>query len=121
MYISPIDEITKLEDIILPISSGSVILFIEGLDFVYNINLAKWSKRQVEKPNTEVVIRGPKESFVEDIIVNRTLIRSKIKNNNLIFEDYVIGEQTNTSVSVAYMVGIVRPEVLDEVRDKIKR
>lgn len=45
VYISPIDEITKLEDIILPISSGSVILFIEGLDFVYNINLAKWSKR----------------------------------------------------------------------------
>ncbi|MBC8589407.1 spore germination protein [Paratissierella segnis] len=121
VYISPIVEITKFEDIILPISSGCVILFIEGLNFAYNINLAKWSKRQVEKPTTEVVIRGPKESFVEDIVVNRTLIRRKIKNNNLVFEDYVIGEQTNTSVSVAYMVGIVRPEVLDEVRDKIKK
>lgn len=121
VYISPTTEITKLEDIILQIASGFVVLFIEGLDIAYSFDLSKWNKRQVERPTTEMVIRGPREAFVEDILVNKTLIRRRIKNNNLVFEDFIIGEQTNTVVSIAYIVEIVKPEVLDEVRNKLKK
>lgn len=115
------DEIKELKDTILPINNGLVILFMEGLDFAYTFDLSQWPKRQVEKPTTEMVIRGPKESFVEDIIVNKTLIRGKIKSNNLIFEDYILGEETNTKVSLVYIKGIVKEGVLEEARYRIEK
>ncbi len=121
VYISTTKEITKLDDIILPISSGNVVLFIEGLDIAYDFNLSKWPKRQVEKPMAEMVIRGPREGFVEDIQTNRTLLRRRIRNNNFVYEDFILGEQTNTTVSIAYIVGIVKPKVLEETRNKLKK
>lgn len=123
IYISATLEIKGLNEAIIPLGDGSVILFLDGLDIAYVFNLGQWPKRQVEKPSNEMVIRGPKECFVEDIVVNKTLIRRKIKNNKLVFEDYILGEQTNTSVSIVYIVDIVKPEVLREVKvklDKIK-
>lgn len=115
------DEIKELKDTIVPINNGLVILFMEGLDFAYTFDLSQWPKRQVEKPTTEMVIRGPKEAFVEDIIVNKTLIRGKIKSNNLIFEDYILGEETNTKVSLVYIKGIVKEGVLEEARYRIEK
>lgn len=113
-------EILNIEDGVMPITNGNVILFIEGLEFAYLFNIENLEKRSVEQPTAEAVIRGPKESFVEDIEINKTLIRRRIKNSSLVIEDYILGQQTNTKVSLFYIKDIVKPEVLEEVRKRIK-
>ena len=75
----------------------------------------------MEEPNSEAVVRGPKEGFIEDILINKSLLRRKIRSNNLVFEDCVLGKQTRTIVSVAYIDGIVNEEVLKEVRERLGR
>lgn len=47
------------------------------------------------------------------------MLRKKIKSNNLVFEDYTVGKQTNTTISIAYINGIVNEDVLNEVRKRI--
>src|SRR5699024_6290248 len=89
-------------------------------DLAYIFNLAQWPKRSVEQPTIERVAMGPKESFVEDIIVNKTLIRRRIMNNDLVFEDCILGKQTNTMVNLVYIDGIVKEEVLEELRNRIE-
>lgn len=120
VYMSQIVETKNLEDIIMPIFKGNVVLFIEGLGTAYIFSLNEWPKRAIEKPTTEMVIRGPKESFMEDIVVNKTMIRRIIMNNKLVFEDYILGKETNTMVSLVYIDGIVKREVLEELKNRIK-
>lgn len=102
------------------LAGNSVILF-EGLNLAYIADSKGWEKRAIEQPDVESVIRGPREGFVEGIRVNTSLLRRKIKNNNLVFENIVLGEQTKTDIAIAYMEGIVNKEVLEEVRKRIKQ
>lgn len=120
VYISETNEVKNIQEMTMPIFQGNVVLFIEGLDLAYIFNLAQWPKRSVEQPTIERVAMGPKESFVEDIIVNKTLIRRRIMNNDLVFEDCILGKQTNTMVNLVYIDGIVKEEVLEELRNRIE-
>lgn len=101
-------------------TTGSVSLFIENKEISYLFDLGYWDKRQIEESGNERVIRGPKEAFIEDINTNKSLIRRKIRSTKLIFEDYILGSETNTQVSLAYIRDIVNPEILEEVRRRIK-
>ncbi|MBZ2175546.1 spore germination protein [Schnuerera sp. xch1] len=117
---SKVNELNNMEDIEKEIIGGNIVIFMEGCRTCYTVELSKWDKRAVEQPQAESVVRGPKEGFIEDIAVNKVLLRRKIKNSNLIFEDYRLGKQTNTEVSIAYIKGIVNQDVLDEVKNRLK-
>lgn len=121
VLISGIEESNNMDDIISSINSGSAILFHEGLEICYILNLSSYEKRAVEQSENEQVLKGPKEAFVEDIDVNKTLIRRKIRNKDLVFEDFVFGEQTNTRVSIFYMNGIVNVDVLAELKQRLAK
>lgn len=120
VYLSATNTIKELKDIVIPMGNGSVVLFVEDLNVAHVFNLGQWPERPVEQPTIETGQRGPKEAFVEDIIVNKTLIRRRIKKNTLVFEDYVLGEETNTTVSLVYIEGIAKSEVLDDVRERVR-
>lgn len=120
VYISPSIKAIELKDCIIPITNGDVALFIQGSQIIHIFRISKWEKRSIDRVTSEMVIRGPKQGFVEDIDVNKALIRRIIKNQDLIFEDYILGIQTNTIVSLVYLKDIVKPGVLEELRIRIK-
>ncbi len=113
-------EVTDMDTITKELLVGNAVLFIENIDTAYLFELGKWERRAIEEPGNERVIKGPKEGFVEDISVNKGLIRRRIRNPNLVFEDYAIGSQTNTNVSLVYLADIVNPSILEEVRERLK-
>lgn len=121
VFISEAEVTENIEDIINPITDGNAILFIENLDIAYIFNIANWVTREITEPNVEQVIRGSKEGFIEDIGTNKTMIRRKLRNKNLVFRDYTLGTQTNTKVSLAYIDGIVKPEILEEIKSRIEK
>lgn len=121
VYISPSIEVKELKDCIIPIINGEVALFIQGSQIIHIFSISKWEKRFIDRVTSEMVIRGPKQGFVEDIDANKALIRRIIKNKNLVFEDYILGTQTNTIVSLVYLKDIVKLEVLEELRIRIRR
>lgn len=119
LYVSSIKELNDFNEIIDLILYGSVAIFLEGMNNAFVFDLKSWEKRSIEEPPSEGVIRGPKEGFVEDIDVNRVLIRKKIKKSSLVFEDYKLGRITETKISICYIDGIANERVLDEVKDRI--
>ncbi|MEW9108232.1 MAG: spore germination protein [Cytobacillus gottheilii] len=76
--------------------------------------------RSITEPTTQTTIRGPKDGFVEDLSTNLSLIRSRIKNPNLCFQKYIIGEDTSTSVTIGYMGNIVNDKILEEVKTRLE-
>lgn len=97
----------------------NVAIFIDGFDLAYIIDLKNWERRAVEEPSSDIVIRGPKEGFVESIRINTSLIRRKLKNTNLIFEPLKMGNQTKTDVVLAYIDGIVNQTILNDLRNRL--
>ncbi|HEY8363070.1 MAG TPA: spore germination protein [Tissierellaceae bacterium] len=119
IFNTKVQEESSMERIINELNNGKVGLFIEGEKIAYLIELSSWVKRNIEKPGAESVVRGPKEGFIEDISVNKVLLRKIIRNSNLVYEDYILGTQTKTTISLAYIKGIVNEKVLEEVRKRI--
>ena len=118
---SNVNEIYDIDESIDAIVRGKVVLFVEGIKKGYTVELSKWDKRSVEQPQSEAVVRGPKEGFIEDIAVNKVLLRRRVRNNNLVFEDFYLGKQTRTNVSLAYIKGIVNEDVLKELKERLSR
>lgn len=99
--------------------SGSVLVFSDGYAKGLRISMAGWEQRAVAEPTNQSVIRGPKESFTENIRVNSALIRRIIKTPNLVLKNRRIGKATNTNVSVMYIQGIVDEKALSEVEKRL--
>lgn len=121
IFVSGAKEIYTIKEIPKSLTTGNVVLFFENMEKAYLFDLGFWERRSIDEPSNERVVRGPKEGFIEDINVNKSLIRRKIRNNNLIFEDFTLGTETNTQVTLSYIKNIVNEEVLNEVRNRIKK
>ncbi len=101
--------------------NGNVAVFSEDSKKAVVVDFKGWEQRSVDVPEAESVVRGPKESFNENIRTNTSLIRRKIKNPNLMIENSVIGKQTRTSVSLIYIEGIVNRDVLTQVKERLAK
>ncbi len=119
LYVSNVKEFNSLQEIADKMVYGGVALFVDKVSQCYVINLNHWDKRAIEEPQSEAVIRGPKEGFIEDLATNKAMLRRRIRNNNLVFEDYIVGKQTRTSISIAYIQDVVNEKVLAEVKRRI--
>lgn len=100
---------------------GNVAVFFEGLEEAVVTDMKHWSQRAVDAPDSEAVIRGPKEGFNESIRNNTSMLRRKIKSPALVFEGSSLGRQTNTRIAIAYVKGIVNEEVLKQVKTRLAR
>ena len=52
---------------------------------------------------------------------NIGLIKRRIKDNNLWTESMDVGRHTKTKVSIVYINGICKKEVVEKVKEKIKK
>lgn len=121
LQVSNIVEASTINEGADLLTFGNVILIHENLEAILVINLSEFQKRNITNSESERVIIGPKEAFIEDIDVKKSLIRRKTRNTNLVFQDYIFGTQTNTKVSIAYIKGIVNPDVLEDLEERLSK
>lgn len=107
------------QKIVENIVSGQAIIFPENIHQVLAIQIITVNKRGIEEPSTQTIVRGPKEGFIEDIETNLSLVRKRIKNPSLRFEEHYIGSETITKISIAYIDGIIKQKVLKELQNRI--
>lgn len=100
--------------------SGSAGLMVDGQESALIIMIDEVEKRSIAEPSTQTVIRGPKDGFIESIDINMSLLRRRIKNPSLRFEQYILGKETKTTVQIGYIDGIANHSIVEEVRQRIK-
>jgi spore germination protein KA len=101
------------------ILEGSTAILIDGFDEAFIASTTGWEKRAIEEPQTQTVIRGPKECFTEDIRTNLSMLRRKIKSPDLRFQSMKIGRYTRTEVILTYLQGVVNEKALNEARSRL--
>lgn len=116
-----VDEESFVNDMINQLTDGNTIVLIDQVDKALIVGSTGWKDRSITEPNAENVVRGPKDGFTENIEVNIALIRRRIKSTDLRLEISKIGSKTKTKVVVAYLEGVAKQEIIDEVRKRLGR
>lgn len=109
----------EFKEIFSSVNSGNCALFIDTLDIAFDIDVKGFQTRAINKPENEVVLRGPQEAFVENLRTNTSLIRRIINNENLIMENIRVGKISKTVCSVCYMRNIANDDLVAEVKYRL--
>lgn len=115
-----IKEINGYEDICKYLNNGCVILLIEN-DYSLALEVKKNLSRSIEKPMTETTLRGPLDSFTENIETNMGLIKRRLKSNKLWNKDFELGRYTKNKVSVLTIDGIADTTVKNNIIEKLNK
>lgn len=110
----------NVEHILQAIFSGDTIILIDGNPLAIIACSKGGEKRPVSEPATQTIIRGPRDSFTENLTTNTSLIRRKIKSAKLRLETIQLGQVTKTNVGVMYIEGIAEQSIVAEVKRRLK-
>lgn len=116
-----LQEATTYGQVLHGILKGRSALLLDGEATAYIANTEGWKDRRVGDPVSEGVVRGPRDGFTETIHTNTALLRRRLRTPALKIEQLLIGESTCTQVAIAYMQGVVDPQILQEVRTRLGR
>ncbi len=115
-----VKETAELEPLLISLSRGETALMFEGTDRALLCDTRGWATRALEEPEAEVVIRGPREGFVESIHINTALLRRRIHSPQLWIQEVEVGRITRTRVGIAYIKGLADEKIVGEVRSRLK-
>lgn len=114
-----IEKTNSFDEIFSGVNSGNCALFVDTLNLAFNIDIKGFKQRSIDKPQNEIVIKGPHEAFVENIRTNTSLLRRFSNNENLVIESLEAGTMTKTKCAVCYMQNIANSDLVAEIKYRI--
>lgn len=108
-----------LNNVVNELLSGSVAIFIESEPTCYLFNIVQSNPRSPEEPDSEKIVRGSHNGFVENFEVNLNLIRERVKNRHLKIEYFTLGKEENSPVAMIYLQNIVNQTLVQKIRKRI--
>lgn len=122
--ILPVSQIQKSDnygDLLLSILSGDTGLIVDRNNQALHLGIRGMEKRSINEPETESVVRGPREGFVENIRTNTSMIRRRLKTPHLKMKPMIIGRESNTNVVVTYLEDLADPKIVEEVVGRLEK
>lgn len=99
---------------------GNTALVFDNENIAIMYDTKGFDKRGISIPTEETNLKGSKDVFVETIRVNTATVRRKLRTPNLVIEDMVLGERSNTIVSLFYIDGLAEKELINEAKNRLK-
>ena len=95
------------DEVLYHLFSGFTCIFVENNSKCIAIETKANLDRTITESSSEPILKGPKDSFNENYQDNIGLIRKRIKDKNLYFNETIIGKRSKTKVSLVYIKDIV--------------
>lgn len=121
LNVAQIKEVLTVGDIVEEVLSGSTVMIFNHSSVAISASTKGGPSRTVSEPQTEAVVRGPRQGFTESLRTNTTLVRRIIKTPALKTEIFKVGKYTKTDVALAYIDGLASQNVLEEARERLLR
>jgi len=109
----------EMQSVINALLRGKTVIFIDGAEEALLLDTYKPEKRGIEQPETERVVRGPREGFIEQIQTNIYLLRYRLPVPEFRVEPMVAGNATKTKISVCYLDNLASKELVNEVKRRV--
>ena len=108
------------DQVIFDLIDGSVALFFPGKTRVLTLSAGTEEKRSVSDPENEPDVKGARDSFVESLRTNTSLVRRRFRAPELKVEEQIVGRQSLTPVDVLYVEGIADPALANQVKARLE-
>lgn len=102
-------------DAVNSILIGDTVILLDTCPSAVIANSKKYNIRSVGVPETENSVNGPKEGFTELIVANIGLVRRKMRNPNLKFRFFELGNVSKTRVCITYVDGLCEDRMVAEM------
>ncbi len=100
---------------------GNMMCVFPKLRSILSISIPRIPNRTPDESATEPSIRGPKDGLIEDIGVNISLIRKRLRSEDLACETYFIGSLTETKLALMYMENIANDKIINSIKERINQ
>lgn len=114
-----VDQLKTMDEVVDQVLSGLIVILVEGEGIGLAVDVRSYPGRQPQEPDTEKVVRGSRDGFVENIIVNTALTRRRIRDERLRFEMMKIGERSKTDVALGYIEDIANPDLVNVIKKEL--
>lgn len=110
-----------MDQVVSDLIDGNCILLFPGKPQALSFNVGTEEKRSIGEPENEPALKGARDSFVENLRTNTSLIRRHIKAPELRIAEQVVGRQSLTPVDVVWVEGLTDPDLVREVSGRLER
>jgi spore germination protein len=114
---SEFKALSDMSDVEEAILSGSAILFTEKQ--AYELPFQEGKARAISPSETETVILGAHDAFVEAVDVNLALIRKRVMSSKLKTIKLHVGNKAKRTVYLLYIEGVASENDLEEIKKRI--
>ena len=112
-------EVKTMDELVDQVLSGLIVIVVDGTPMGIAVDVRSYPGRQPEEPDTEKIVRGSRDGFVENIIVNTAITRRRIRDERLRFEMVKVGERSKTDVAIGYIEELADPDLIEIVRKEL--
>ena len=108
-----------LDDVAMLLVNGfCVVLFPQVGAIAFETKTGE--KRGLSAPDVEHTAKGPKDSFVETVRTNTSLIRRHLRTPDLRLYETTVGRRSLTNVTVVWVEGITNREYVKRMQKRLK-
>ncbi|MDQ0224875.1 spore germination protein [Metabacillus niabensis] len=115
-----LDKTDDLNKVVHMVLAGPTALVVEGVNEVILIDARTYPVRGPQEPDTERVVRGARDGYVETIVFNTALTRRRIRDRSLRMEYLQVGRRSKTDVVVCYLEEIADLEHVKDLKKSLE-
>ncbi|WJE51531.1 spore germination protein [Bacillus cereus] len=115
-----VSKVKTMDEVMVQVLSGLVVIFVEGETEAFVIDVRSYPGRAPTEPDTEKVVRGARDGFVENIVVNTALIRRRIRDPRLRNEIMRVGDRSQTDICITYVQDVANPDLVKIIKQELE-
>lgn len=110
---------SKEDQILDYILNGMTVILLSSDGNYIVVNNKKVEKRSTSNPELTFTLRGSRDSFIENIDHNLSLIRYRIKDPTLVVDFLEVGRRSKTRTAILYISDIANDDSVQELTNRI--
>jgi spore germination protein KA len=119
LYHSSCETAKERKLVLEALLQGKTVLLVDGEEQAVILDTFKPEKRGIQQPETERVVRGPRDGFIEQLQTNISLLRYRLPVPEFRVEAMEAGRKTKTKLAICYLENIANQELVEEVKLRI--
>ena len=110
---------TEMDDAVSDLTHGHCAIVFDSLKLALCFEVRTSNVRSISEPTLEKSLKGGKDSFVETLRINTSLVRRRICSPKLKLVESSIGRKTGTRVAMMFIDGVADPAKVEELASRL--
>lgn len=109
------------DDVISDLSHGLCSILFDKENLALSFEVRSTFVRSISEPTLEKSLKGAKDSFIEILRINTSLVRKRICSPDLKLIETNLGRKSRSNISIMYVEGIANNELVQNLQDRLKQ